>query len=800
MRVKHPLLPSVFPVSPGLLVCLGLLLVAFGCTKTEPSAAEKGAEQSAAKVPPKKFETGREVLEAMTAAYHRAKTYADKGTVRLTAQSGQQQIDQEMPFSVALMRPNKLRLEAYQIRLVIDGAKYYASIGGLPGQVVVKDAPAELQMKTVYSDLILTYALQNGFAGALWQLLFLLEDKPLERLLRNAEEPLLAEPGTLEGRACHRVHVRFPEGLFSFWIDQQSLLMRRLVLPSEPLRREIGREFGSTVDSISVIADFTGAQADPSLNPETFQFAVPQDAEVRKYFIPPSAELLDKKVPGFTFADLKDRRVTPRDLEGKVAVLDFWAKDNGHCRIDLSRLQKVYEKYPDSKNVVFFAVSIDEPQVTNAELERVVKEWNVRVPILRDQEYSAAAFGFSDIPARFLIAPDGTVQDYEMGIHPELETVLPQKIEKLLAGKKISEDCLKRFDYERKQVQKMQVKIAPRSRPRTFRLTPLWNCTGLQAPGNILVLKEPNAPPRLAVPIGVERTQAIAEIGADGTVAARHLLPLAPQEFIRNLRACTDAEGNRWNVAFASGQQRCHLLDKDWQLVLSFPADALKQGQGHSGIADVQLGDLDGDGTPEIYIGYWGLVGVHAVSLEGKRLWANRSVTIVARMAIGPADANGQRRLICTNNNDTLVALDAEGRRTGETVLPNRPLSFIIGADLSGSGAMQWCGLSTPKFGESVAVGLTLAGKELWDYAMPPGMLMQPVEKVVPGKIAPAGPGLWLLPGPDGSIHFLAPGGTLVDRFNYGAAIHGLATCEIDGRMVLVVATDDGLEAWKIEQ
>jgi hypothetical protein len=132
--------------------------------------------------------------------------------------------------------------------------------------------------------------------------------------------------------------------------------------------------------------------------------------------------------------------------------------------------------------------------------------------------------------------------------------------------------------------------------------------------------------------------------------------------------------------------------------------------------------------------------------------------------------------------------------------VPHRPLVYFTGAELEAPGAMQWCGLSMPKTGQIVALGLTLSGKELWHYDLPAGIHSEPVEKIVPGRLQPAGPGVWMLPGPDGSIHFLAADGTLRDRFNYGAAIQGLAACEIDGRMALVVATADGLEAWKIEQ
>ena len=88
---------------------------------------------------------------------------------------------------------------------------------------------------------------------------------------------------------------------------------------------------------------------------------------------------------------------------------------------------------------------------------------------------------------------------------------------------------------------------------------------------------------------------------------------------------------------------------------------------------------------------------------------------------------------------------------------------------------------------------------QLWTYSLPMGLQPQPIEPIIAGRIARDGPGVWLLPGPDGSIHILASDGRLIDRFNYGSPLQGLATVEIGGRPALLVATAAGLEAWRVE-
>ncbi len=322
----------------------------------------------------------------------------------------------------------------------------------LPGQVLEKDAPADLTMKSVYCDRILTAASCNGFAGAVPQILLLCDDKAVDVLLRDAEEPKLLDPGEIEGRQCYRVQIHRPDGLAVLWIDKETLVLRRMILPTEEIRTEIAREIGAPVDTLSLVADFPGAQLNGPIDPQAFKFEVPADAEIVKFFIPPDpGQLLAKKVPEFKFVGLDGKPVTPQSLAGKIAVMDFWATNCEPCRISLPNLQKVYEKYKDNDKVVFLAVSVDDPQVGDKAMEDLFQDLKISIPIYRDPEGAAMAFKFSGIPSSFIIDANGIVQDYEAGANPELAAVLPEKIEKLLAGENIFEAPMKRYQENLKQ-------------------------------------------------------------------------------------------------------------------------------------------------------------------------------------------------------------------------------------------------------------------------------------------------------------------------------------------------------------
>ena len=162
-------------------------------------------------------------------------------------------------------------------------------------------------------------------------------------------------------------------------------------------------------------------------------------------------------------------------------------------------------------------------------------------------------------------------------------------------------------------------------------------------------------------------------------------------------------------------------------------------------------------------------------------------------MAIGPAE-KGRRNLICTNSRGSLAVVDSQLQ-----LLDN---VMIRGGSCSGSSppkrrtarcaSAAW--RSRPgNLIQTVAVGVNLKGRELWSYPLPQGFLPQPVEPIIAGKLTSGAAGQWLLPA-DGSIHILDADGTLLDRFNYGAALCGLATAEIDGKPALIVATAGTVE------
>lgn len=792
--------------------------------KTEPSGPmAKSSEKPTEIVPPPEpaattvKKTAKEVLEAMVAVYKKASSYADQGKLRIQAVQDGQKVDQTLDYSLVLVRPNKMRLQAFEGVAVCDGREMVAFANDLPNQVAKRPAPATIDIPSVFADRILGSAISQGpTQGFCWvpvSLLLMTAPDPLKTLLHRAATPVLLEPAKIGDRECYRVQLTRPDGVAILWIDQQSLILRRLAFPVEELVRMAGP---TKLENVSIEAEFEQPSLNEPVDESAFRHEIPSGTQVGEWLLPPPLLMLGKPAPDFAFVGADGKPIESKAISGKIVVMDFWATWCGPCRVSLPLMDRVYKKYKDNPKIMFLAVSVDAPKVDDKEVKATLDELNVTIPFARDPEQHAGKrFNVQGIPATFVLGPDRVIQSSETGYKPTLEADLSRTLDRLLAGENVYRDQYSQFEAQRKEyaawlekwVEKgvfvgpageeqevPEAKIGSRTDPKAFSLEPLWKCKELKSPGNLLTVSAANGPPKVLV---LDSWKSVAEIGPDGKVATTHPLDLPDREAATMIRTEVAADGKRFFAVSGVMQQQVHLFDENWKKILAFPEDALKNP--HAGIADVQLADLDGDGKLELLVSYFGDVGVHCVSFEGKRIWANRSVAMVSRIALWSPEPKGPRMLLCTNSLGNLVKIDAQGKSQGEISVPKRLIHWVVSADLAGDQRMQLSGLYLQELGLSVVIGIDPTGAELWSHTLSKGVHRRPVEQIVPGRLSASGPAQWLVPDPDGSIVVIAADGKVVDRWQTGAPITGLGTAMMDGHPMLVVASTDAVEAWRVK-
>lgn len=754
-----------------------------------------------------------QILEDMSQAYRQAKTYADSGELHLHFNyGGDKQVDERVDFSVSFARPNKLRMHCYQAIVVSDGDKLQATIADLPNQVLSVKAPDKLALDGLYSDEALRQALTAQIAGSSPQIALLVDENFLPAVLKDAQPPQLLEPAEIEGDTCDRVQVTSAAGNLVFWINQQSHVLMRIDFPTNELKQNLEQQVGGPVTNLQLWADLKSGSLDRPIEDIAFEFETPAEAKLVDQFdlralmpAPPApSKLLGQQIGEFTFEGLDGAPVTRESLAGKVVVVDFWATWCGPCMSSLPNLDTVYQKFKDDDRIRFLAVSIDQPDVPAQKITDTLQGISVTIPVARDNTQSAfKAFQVEGIPNLFVVGPDGVVQDNEVGLNPEAAAELPARLEKLLAGESIHADALKRYEDRKAQYEEalkqplpsasdaaeepvsVKAEIAAKSDPEHLQLTPLWTAGQLERPGNIIAIPGEGGT-RFFVLDGWRK---VAELDDHGKIVAQHELKTPEMAVISFIRAARDKEGRLWFVGSASTQPQAHLFDENWNLIRSYPEAEKAE------IGDVEFTDLNGDGTPELAISYWGGRGIEVVTLEGEPLWKNDTLENVFRLAQSPGEA-GQQKLLATHSRGSVSTFSAEGAAGPEISVPQRFLRSLFVADLNDDGLAECLALSPIDQARDRVLGFDGEGKEQWTYELPPGLHEQPLEHVAQGRLT-GDQKQWVVCAADGSIHILNADGAMFDRFNVGSAVGGLAIAEIGGKPALLIATDKGVTAYE---
>jgi peroxiredoxin len=113
----------------------------------------------------------------------------------------------------------------------------------------------------------------------------------------------------------------------------------------------------------------------------------------------------------FTQNDTTGKPVNLSDFRGKYVLVDFWASWCKPCRAENPNLLKAYNKYKD-KNFTILGVSIDDPDGRKAWLRAVAQDglpWTQVSELKGANSKAALAYGIENIPANFLISPEGKI-------------------------------------------------------------------------------------------------------------------------------------------------------------------------------------------------------------------------------------------------------------------------------------------------------------------------------------------------------------------------------------------------------
>jgi len=772
-------------------------------------------------------EDARGLVESMGRAYRAAAHYADDARVQVVRTRGDGSSEETHPFRVAFTRPDKIRIEAYDARIVADAGTLRAAVGGIPGQVLTEDVKSPLGLDQLFADRELRGTLSEGEAGCPTQLPLLLADDTVELILGDAREPpRIVATETIDGHACARVEIPKPDGTLELWIDRRTNLLRRMKVPTDAYAELLSRQSGA-VTGVSVVVDFVGASFAAAPPAEAFAFEVPTGAAAVPRLEPlrpprPVSPLVGRRAEAFAITGLDGKAIDRESLSGAPAVIEFFFTGCEPATRTMPQVAAGIARFRDARReasggpleIRHVAVSVDEADVDAVELRKQLAEYGGVGTLARDPRAEAAeALGVREFPATVILGGDGTVADVIVGDDHLIAADVAAALASTTAGGDVARLVRDRHatrlrEYKERLAQAAgnntmnaieplpETLIAPRRQPVRFKLTRAWRAADVALPGNLMCLDAAHGggdEPRIVV---LDGWREAVEIDAAGAVVARHDLAIPAGEAVRFLRTAVDAAGRRWWLGGARGGRHVFVFDADWKLHATYPRP---EDGTHDGISTADLFDTDGDGTLEMIVGSSVADGVEAASLEGKRRWIERSAGAVLDLAGGPRDDEA-RGLWCVTGEGRILPLALAGQAGPPFAAGAWRLRSLATGPVAPDGAWAAVGMAGTGVGHNVALGIESHGQVAWELPLADGVHRESnVESIAWADLLGTPRRQWLLAAPDGAVTVAWADGRVVDTYRHGATLTGLGGYRHAGDGFIVIATRTVLEAFRME-
>jgi peroxiredoxin len=133
--------------------------------------------------------------------------------------------------------------------------------------------------------------------------------------------------------------------------------------------------------------------------------------------------------PDFTLHSMDGANLRLQEQRGQVVMLNFWASWCGPCRVEMPRLNRLYQRYHGS-GFQLLGVNVDD-DVRNA--AGVWSKLGLKFPVLLDTEKKVSRlYDLNTMPSTVLIDRDGRVRYVHLGYKDGYEQTYEEQIRELL--------------------------------------------------------------------------------------------------------------------------------------------------------------------------------------------------------------------------------------------------------------------------------------------------------------------------------------------------------------------------------
>jgi hypothetical protein len=800
---KHVQREGSWPFTVGvvLVAIAALLMLNRSGSWQQPPQPDTPAESS---------DDPQQLLRSMIDKYRSTAAYADAGELTLRYLQNKKSFQQNWPAQVRFVRPGRIHVRSFNLTVASDNSaeppRFYAQLqdpetNHLDGQVLAWEAPKKLSLEDFSRDVMLADQLGSRLQRPPVQLELLLNEKPLESLFQANMEFSLLPAQKIDGVSCQGVRASDANGSFTFWIDAETQVLRRIEYPAKQLLPELAAD--PAIEQVELVCDLHEATFQPKVAELDFSFQPTSKVHYVKNFIPPpklsDTRLLGKPISPFEFVSSDGKKIDNASINGKITAL-LWYAHHPVCEAPAKAFAEMVRQHAQQPDIALFAICTEPTEVGEQQLRAQLAAWKVELPVGRDlQDFRSSVFGVGELPTVIVLDARGKVASILVG--PEGVAVLPKALERLQQGEDLAQEALAKVALIREQYQYLlssggvnkpkidaePEKLAPMAPPQQLQLAEAWRIENLPEPSGILAR---DAQTLLA--IADERE--VWEINPRGEVTAKHVLPLPEHSTIDALRAWKSKD--HWYYAgFNMVAPGVFIFDEKWQLLGSYGHER----DNMSAVSDVQFAPWGEQDEPLLLVSHLDSLGLHAVSLRGEVVWRNRQYVPIASICLShPLEERGQIGLL--TGKDSLGMINRYGNEDPERKVPGWSFAELEAASFPSAKQAAYGAIGENTAGEPCLIGLNAEYAEQWNYPLPKLDFVSRMDSLLSAKLRKQSAGEWIAALPNGTVHVVSEDGEFNDTFSLGKHLRAIATLEDNEQPLLVFSTSQGIVAWKVNE
>lgn len=436
---------------------LPVMMVVLGCDRSAELVEQTTAGHRAGGRLVSSPISPRATLEECIEAYQRINSYEDRAYVLLRYRMDGQEHTDRAPLSVAwqgdAQRCTNLALKVYSVSAGPDDGRWRLQIDSkseqsrlVPNQIISRAIPKQIDFPWLLDDPMVAQGLAAGPAGFPPQLDLLLNASPMSGLVDDAAMLSFDAQQTIDGHACHVIVVTRGPAQYKFYIDQATMLLRRMRLPDATLPPQMLAD--RRISEAEFAIEFEDVKTGSSIDWKWFEVPTTPDSLLVNHFVPMPTRIetegLGRRIPAFTLDDTSGRAVYNSTQDSRAATVMMWLADHPGCEVaarQLSEAAQAINADPEIGPQVQFIPIWAEPNPPAGEtFETLAAHLGFPSGLAWDREAMGRdLFNVLEAPTMIVLDQENRIQLRESRTNPLLGQVLPSLLKRLVGGEDLAD-------------------------------------------------------------------------------------------------------------------------------------------------------------------------------------------------------------------------------------------------------------------------------------------------------------------------------------------------------------------------